>query len=326
MRLSVIIPIYNAERTLRRCLDSLVSQIEDSTELILVNDGSTDGTDAICQEYCKAYNNIQYITQDNSGVSAARNHGLRVATGEFVSFVDSDDTVTDQYFDILEESLESDLLVFCAQIIRNGVYYDSISPEKLAKADSLASFMVEFVRTRNGSPWNKRFRRTLIEENGITFPEDLRIGEDYVFCIRYLLCTRSAKAVLRCAYIVDESNQQSISRRYSPDSYLQALRNYQYTFDAISQSMLITEQKDELLKVLDYNYFRTSFACVKQLFKAEMTRSEKLGFTKTILEAFAANDRKQPSISLVHRLSKTVVRRSWFHIAYVIAWIHEQMR
>lgn len=91
MKYSVIIPVYNAARTLRRCLDSLVDQSFDDYELLLINDGSTDGSDAICREYANVYPCIRYFAKENGGVSSARNLGLEQAKGEYILFVDSDD-------------------------------------------------------------------------------------------------------------------------------------------------------------------------------------------------------------------------------------------
>ena len=88
MRYSVIIPVYNAEGTLRRCLDSLVGQHFSDYELLLINDGSTDGSDAICREYASTYSCVRYFAKENGGVSSARNLGLEQAEGEYILFVD----------------------------------------------------------------------------------------------------------------------------------------------------------------------------------------------------------------------------------------------
>ena len=325
MQFSVIIPIYNAESTLRRCLDSIAAQALGRAELILVNDGSTDGTEDICIEYCSRYNNIKYIYQENGGVSSARNNGLNAASGEFISFVDSDDLVTENYFNVLEEDTESDLLVFGVNIEKNGEEGGRYLPKSLADADSIENYYLEFVRSRNGSPWNKRFRRKIIEDNHIMFPIDLRIGEDFVFCIRYLMCTSSAAATVRCAYVVDETNQQSISRRYSDDNCDQALRNYNYTFGAIQDSRLAPETKYALMQMLDYNYYRTSFACVKHLLKAEMKFNERMRAAREILGRFAANDRGIKPLNTVHRLSKIVVDKQLAFCACTVALLHKVM-
>ena len=92
-KLSVIVPVYNVEKYLSRCLTSLINQTLDNIEIIIVNDGSTDKSDEIIREYKKANNNIIYVTKENGGLSSARNFGLIYATGEYIAFLDSDDYV-----------------------------------------------------------------------------------------------------------------------------------------------------------------------------------------------------------------------------------------
>ena len=91
---SIIVPIYNAENTLHRCVDSLVNQSYQNLEILLVNDGSTDGTAKICNEYAMKDNRIKVLQQTNLGVSAARNKGLENVTGEYIAFVDADDELS----------------------------------------------------------------------------------------------------------------------------------------------------------------------------------------------------------------------------------------
>ena len=105
MAYSVIIPIFNAETTLRRCLDSLVDQSFDDYELLLINDGSTDGSDAICREYANVYPCIRYFAKENGGVSSARNLGLEQAKGEYILFVDSDDYILPTMYEKLIYSM-----------------------------------------------------------------------------------------------------------------------------------------------------------------------------------------------------------------------------
>ena len=91
MRFSVIVPVYNVEHYLRRCLDSIVNQTFDDYEVVLVDDGSTDASGSICDEYRKKYNSIKVIHQENKGLSGARNTGLDKASGDWIVFVDSND-------------------------------------------------------------------------------------------------------------------------------------------------------------------------------------------------------------------------------------------
>src|SRR5690625_4358985 len=100
-KISVIVPVYNVESHLARCLDSLVNQTYKNLEIILVNDGSTDNSGYICDEYAKRYDNIKVLHQENGGQSSARNYGLKKATGEYIGFVDSDDWIHKDMFSYL---------------------------------------------------------------------------------------------------------------------------------------------------------------------------------------------------------------------------------
>ena len=99
---SIIIPVYNAETTIRRCLDSFTNQRFSDYEILLINDGSTDNSDAICREYADVNSKICYLSKENGGVSSARNLGLEQAKGEYALFVDSDDYVSEDYFDVID--------------------------------------------------------------------------------------------------------------------------------------------------------------------------------------------------------------------------------
>ena len=119
-KISIIIPVYNAEKTLYKCLESLILQKYKNIEIILINDKSTDKSEEICIEFARKYNFIKYISnQNNLGVSATRNRGLQEATGEYIMFVDSDDWVDYNYCDCLLNELKS----HNTQLAISGLWY-----------------------------------------------------------------------------------------------------------------------------------------------------------------------------------------------------------
>lgn len=193
---SVIIPAWNAEKTLGRCLDSLLSQNRRDVEILLISDGSTDGTDAIGASYGDA---IRFFRRPHAGVSAARNLGLTQARGTYVTFVDSDDYVTADYFAALDAAPECDYLVFWAR---------DPGEDKLAYLLKSHKIM---------SPCNKRIRRALVEQHGLRFIEGLQTGEDFCFCFACALAAKSVEMIPADIYRVDISNLNSLSRGYRPE-------------------------------------------------------------------------------------------------------------
>lgn len=221
---SVIIPIYKAENTLNKCVDSLLCQNYDDVEIILVNDGSPDNSDEICKTYSAQYENITYIEQENKGVSAARNAGLDIASGEYVLFVDSDDSVSGDYFAALEQIDESYDFVMFSHCLRDGT-----SETKKISADFISTNLDECVgkfcdlwcRKSLSSPVTKRYRKSIIQENNIRFPEHLYIGEDKSFNLMYIMHCKSCVVSSQILYYVNLENQNSLSRKIRPDLYLQ---------------------------------------------------------------------------------------------------------
>ena len=120
---SIIVPVYNAEPYLRRCVDSVLAQSFTNWELILIDDGSTDRSGIICDEYALEDNRINVIHKVNGGVSSARNMGLKMARGTWVTFIDSDDTIGENYFDV-EFSSDVDLYIACSKKDKNPHVYE----------------------------------------------------------------------------------------------------------------------------------------------------------------------------------------------------------
>lgn len=188
---SVCVPVYNTERFLRRCLDSLVGQTLRSVEIVVVNDGSTDGSQAIVEEYAARDARIVHAVQANAGLGATRNAGLRLATGEYVAFLDSDDWAEPDLCERLyEEACRSGADVIVADY---WVHYPEGSqrapfavrhPDHLADRGTYLRAILE--RTVSGFSWNKLYRRTLLAERGLLFPlrDELENVEDQYYSLR----------------------------------------------------------------------------------------------------------------------------------------------
>lgn len=189
--ISIIIPIYNAEKYINRCIKSIINQSYQELEIIVVNDGSTDNSLSFCEALAIQDNRIKVISQDNGGVSKARNTGLRLAKGEYVMFLDSDDYMLPDMcktmLDVLH-SKQADCVICGIQEPEGGLW----CPQRNIDYSTLEDFKRDFIYQLNTellSPcWNKIFKRQLVTN---LFNVDISFGEDLIFDLKYLNnCTR----------------------------------------------------------------------------------------------------------------------------------------
>lgn len=186
-KVSVIIPVYNAEKYLRRCVESVLGQSYGDLELVLVDDGSTDSSGAICDEYASCDVRVRVVHQENRGVSAARNAGLRVATGEYVVFVDSDDSVLSDYVHNLVSAGDDDYVAAgCYVQNKDGTWSEWHNVPKKITIDEIERNSKKIHEVPTGTVWSHRYKRNKIVDNGLWFSEDVSRGEDTLFNCRYL--------------------------------------------------------------------------------------------------------------------------------------------
>ena len=186
--ISVIVPIYNAEKFLKATLDALVGQSYKNLEIILVNDGSTDSSGKICDEYAENYSNIKVIHQENSGVCVARNKGISSANGDYIGFCDSDDMPDNDLYEtlysIISEHNAELSMVDVRIVLPNGTEKDTASGKTDIwenPADFAKAFFTQYM---NIGVYTKLFKRELCQQ--ITFREGKKINED-MFYFFYLM-------------------------------------------------------------------------------------------------------------------------------------------
>lgn len=204
--LSIIVPIYNSEQFLPKTLDSLLAQSCKDFEVVLVDDGSTDDSLAICQEFASKDSRFKVFHQENSGVSAARNLGVLKASSEIITFLDSDDYVSEDYCEvILREMGDCDLLAFQTEKHHPDGSSDIIKtkPGYYDGRPNVEEGLYYIHSARNdqfGWPTNKAFRRSIILENEILFPLEYSWHEDEVFMLRYARCVEKFKIIDNVLY------------------------------------------------------------------------------------------------------------------------------
>ena len=272
MKYSVIIPVYNSEKTIKRCIESITSQERTDVEIIIVNDGSTDMSEKFCKNLQNEYNNIVYIHKENGGVSSARNSGLSVAKGKYVMFVDSDDYVDSNCFEILDNYTKSDAdyYQFVFSIEANGtVKKEKAWPERHVNTESeKEAFIIESVVTRSiNSCWAKLYKRQVIEEKGLRFCEDLSVGEDLTFVFAFLLSADKIERIDGNIYFVDVSNEESLSRSYRENLSEQLIWVYENMLLALEKSNIKVESVKNALAWL---HFRNAYSVVNDLSRSNL--------------------------------------------------------
>ena len=199
-KFSIIVPVYNVENYLAKCLDSLINQTYTNIEIICINDGSTDNSLEILNEYARIDNRVILINQENQGVSAARNRGLTVATGDYVLFVDSDDWIESDTCKILIENLitnNSDIIVFNHYAITENIKRP-----------------INLVGSNRFTVWNALYKTKIIKNNNIKFPIDIKISEDYFFKFNYLFYVKNIQYINNYLYFYNLTNDNSATKGY----------------------------------------------------------------------------------------------------------------
>ena len=184
--ISVIVPVYNAEQYLRACLNSLRQQRYSALEVWMVDDGSTDGSGAICDEYEAADCRFHAVHQHNAGVSAARNAGIRMAGGKYIGFIDSDDWVEPEFYETLAGMLNGETAMsMCCYCLGDGK--PCLPMGKTEAAEYRAEDALVFiVADKMSGPCNKLFLRERIRERGLAFDPKITVGEDMLFVYQYI--------------------------------------------------------------------------------------------------------------------------------------------
>ena len=207
-KFSVIVPVYKAESHLYRCVDNILAQSFTDFELILVNDGSPDRSGEICEEYAKKDMRIKVLHKDNGGPSSARNVGLDNAIGEYICFVDSDDTIDTTFLENFG-ACEADITIQGFYSKRYKELHEEYQPiiETICnRAD--VKHLVDILHKANntGYLWTRAFKRKIIEANGLRLNERYRVREDEEFIWRYMCECTSFKSVNKGAYHYDMPN------------------------------------------------------------------------------------------------------------------------
>ena len=253
-KISIIVPVYNSEQYLSRCIDSVINQTYSDWELILVNDGSTDKSSEICSRYSANHQNIRLLNINRGGVSKARNVGLEAAKSPFVYFMDSDDYLSPAHLGLYASVMDAYDITFQGYRTFENTSGRTKAEYRLEEAEAhneeCMGLLCRIFGCGNifGSAWSKLFRKDIIDRWHLRFKEDISIREDEIFTFEYCQYIKSVKVINSTSYNYRLTPNSLMRRKYyDPRKMLDV---YNYSYQAALQSPLT----DNFRKVIDQYY------------------------------------------------------------------------
>lgn len=206
--ISIIVPIYNAANYLHKCINSILNQSLNDLEIILIDDGSNDGSSLICDFFQKKDNRIKVVHNRNQGISASRELGLQLAKGEYILFVDSDDWIDNNMLSHMYKIAKQEHL----DIVGCTFYAVYADHKKLIRTfyAKYEDFLSDIIRGNWGVVWKLLTKKSLYKQNNIHFPTNINGGEDYVVCVKLLSSTYKVKCLDQPYYYYNKTNINSL--------------------------------------------------------------------------------------------------------------------
>lgn len=268
--ISIVIPVYNSEKYLEKCICSILNQTYTNIEVILVDDGSTDASPQICDDFVQRDKRVKALHIPNGGVSIARNVGIGQVTGEYLVFVDSDDYVDEDYLEALLQGTQENNADLCVSSLYpeniRASFDLSITPEYTRELLFLLENHLLF------GPFIKLYRASIIKDHRILFPEGISYGEDLIFNLDYLRIIDRISYINYCGYHYVSDNTESLSRKVRWNLFDNEMMLHQKLIDWLKEKNLWTEpfQKYVANRVLD-----TSYNGLMLFFRSDCTASVK---------------------------------------------------
>ncbi len=324
-KFSVIIPIYKAQDTLKRCVDSLLIQNYADAEIILVNDGSPDDCGKICEEYAARFPQVKYIAKENGGVSSARNAGLDAANGTYIMFVDSDDYVADDYFAEIDKALAEydwDYIMFPTYYTDGKTVTASHStPFSVKGRENTARIIADIMAggTING-PVTKVYKRCIVQAISLRFNEKLSIAEDWSFNVKYAINIESICRIGKPLYYVSTENENSLSRKIIADYYEQHEASVTDVRAALDSCPLGSEEKKPIIRRINFGEFRAIYTRAKFLHRQKLSFLKRLKTIRAMCKAVNAHKYEIPKTRKC-RLISLPVKLNFALAIDIITWV-----
>ena len=258
--ISVIIPVYNVEKYITECINSLLNQTYKNIEIIVVDDGSTDNSYKILQKLSKKHQSIRLFHKANGGVSSARNYALKYVNGEYVSFIDADDYLEPEAYEILIKNIKNnDLITFNW----NQIYVDKIikcgmnQNEKMNNKKALET-CIKPEDSFLGYLWNKLFKSEIIFKNNLKFNEKISICEDQLFVIDYLSYCKNIISITKPLYNY-RMRKSAASKQFNLSKFITLLEAYDIIYTKWLTNNLSNKEFIEYEYLYHYYLFKKHF-------------------------------------------------------------------
>ncbi len=329
IKISIVVPVYNVEKYLRECLDSLVNQTLEDIEIICVNDGSTDSSPQILEEYASKDNRIKIFNQENQGVSAARNFGIKNVNGEYLTFVDSDDWIKKDACEILYKTIKernSDILLFSY-----FNYYDNFIIQDIRLKKILITAKDKNIKFKDYSneffkvplmTCGKIYKTDVILNNNIFFPLNIHVSEDMVFVVKSFINAESISIIDVGLYYYRRSTSQSLSKNCAINS------SYFYKghlkLKEIIYSSEKLQNKDEVYAASLYNTARVLLSYFNNISNNTGFKKQSIKYIKKIKKDYKPYAKKdENSIIMYKRIQNTIKNYNYLLIKKLIEPIFE---
>lgn len=287
--ISVIVPVYKVEKYLRRCVESILSQTLTNIELILVDDGSPDGSGGICDEYARRDSRTRVIHKENGGVSSARNEGIKNAQGDWLCFVDSDDYVECDYLENFQLNSWDNELYAQGYRIQNGNNCVNVDIEgtELLETKGLVLSLEE--NNILNSPCFKLFNASIVKKHGLLFNQGMSYGEDHLFTLQFMHYVKGVKYNHGNKYVYFQEDGESLTRRaINPSSYIKYINEIVPEIKCLGERFLFDDNKTQIIvnRRVHFHIHRAAINYAKCKCKKEILRQ----IQSTLKEHINGND------------------------------------
>lgn len=245
--ISVIVPVYNVEKYIKKGIESLLAQSYQNIEIILVDDGSPDNSPAILDQYTKKDSRIKVLHQKNQGVSTARNNGIKISNGEYILFVDGDDYVGKDYVEFFYKLISqksADIAVNYDHFSALNSSHNHHEKEEVESPDQIIEDI--YLGKMNVAVWNKMYKKSFLEKNNIRFNPKIWYGEGMLFNIECLSSTKKIAVGSRKVYY-QVYNQNSAMRSFNMESNLCGIRSLEL------QKKYLDKKNKKLIRAWEYH-------------------------------------------------------------------------